>query len=40
MFSQDIAPAALFLAAKTEDQPKKLKHVLQVSLKELHYNYI
>lgn len=29
--SQVIAPAALFLAAKVEEQPRKLEHVIKVT---------
>lgn len=29
--SQVIAPAALFLAAKVEEQPRKLEHVIKVA---------
>lgn len=30
-FHQVIAPAALFLAAKVEEQPRKLEHVIKVA---------
>ena len=31
LFFQVIAPAALFLAAKVEEQPRKLEHVIKVA---------
>ncbi len=33
---QSVAPAALFLAAKVEEQPKKLEHVIKVAHTCLH----
>lgn len=33
---QSVAPAALFLAAKVEEQPKKLEHVIKVAHACLH----
>ena len=36
LFIQSVAPAALFLAAKVEEQPKKLEHVIKVAHTCLH----